>query len=167
EVIRFIVNAEQTLDYDQVNTDLVISGGINYFDDVFNVVGGLLSDEDTIVEATFTRATGLSIDDYGFVLKLDRDPTGGETFISEFSNFKTNQTGQFITTTVGYEPEKIQVDAFTIKCRAKIDKTALLLGGGWRVSSRLVPIIQAPNDSKTLENGDFKTTSDDNFKTLD
>lgn len=161
DIVRFIVNGdEDASDYDQVNSDSVETVDVKYFDSLGSEVGGILIDENTTVEATFTRPSGLLIDDYGFVMKLDQEATAGEFFLSEFSNFKSNNPSQFISTIGTYEPEKIQVDANTIKCKAIINKESLMFGSsiGYRVSARCLKILTVVQDGKITELGVQKST---------
>ena len=170
DIVRFIVNGdEDAYTYDQVNTDAVETVSVKYFDSLGSEVGGILVDENTTVEATFTRPSGLLISDYGFILKLDQEPTAGEFFLSEFSNFKTNKPSQFISTIATYEPEKIQVDANTIKCKAVIDFSKLNTTSisGYRLSARCLKILTVVQNGKVTELGVQKSTEDGNDKIID
>ena len=101
--------------------------------------------------------------------KLDQEPTAGEFFLSEFSNFKTNKPSQFISTIGTYEPEKIQVDANTIKCKAVIDVSKLNVSGafGYRISARCLKMEVVVLNGKLTELGLQKSTESGNNKIIE
>ena len=138
------------------------AGGVNY----------IQAGSNTIVKATFTKPTGLLIEESKVVFGIEIYQQGGIGGRVRFSSvWETTFPLTWFVPISGIDDKVVltQINSTTIKAEAVLDHNALPVGNiTYDIVARIYEVEKTPDPEfdKTMTDGTFKTTTDGNYKTI-
>lgn len=138
------------------------AGGVNY----------IQAGSNTIVRATFTKPTGLLVEESKVVFGIEIYQQGGIGGRVRFSSvWETTFPLTWFVPISGIDDKVVltQINSTTIKAEAVLDHNALPVGNiTYDIVARIYEVEKTPDPEfdKTMTDGTFKTTTDGNIKSI-
>jgi hypothetical protein len=138
------------------------AGGVNY----------IQAGSNTIVRATFTKPTGLLVEESKVLFGIEIYQLGGIGGRVRFSSvWETTFPLTWFVPISGIDDKVVltQINSTTIKAEAVLDHNALPVGNiTYDIVARIYEVEKTPDPEfdKTMTDGTFKTTTDGNLKSI-